>query len=63
MIKKHFSKNLIMPEKDEQRFQSDNKCWICNELFDVRNNKVRDHCHVTGKYRALLIEVVILILI
>ena len=52
-----------MPEKDEQRFQSDNKCWICNELFDVRNNKVRDHCHVTGKYRALLIEVVILILI
>ena len=20
-------------------------------MFDVRDNKVRDHCHITGKYR------------
>ena len=50
MIKKHFNKNLVMPEKDEQRFQSSNKCWIW-KLFDVGDNEVRDHCHVTGKYR------------
>ena len=28
-----------------------NICWICNILFDVANNKVRDHCNVSGKYR------------
>ena len=52
MIKKHFNKNLIMPEKDEQIFQSSNKCWfICDKLFDVGDDKVRDHCHIRGKYR------------
>ena len=25
--------------------------WICNKLFDVSDEKVRDHCHITGKYR------------
>ena len=49
--KKVFNKNLIMSEKDEHRFQSSNKCWICNKLFNVGDNKVRDHCHTTGKYR------------
>ena len=28
-----------------------NICWICNKLFDVADNKVRDHCHVSEKYR------------
>ena len=49
MIKKHFNKNLVMSEEDEQRFQSSNKCWICDKLFDVGDNKVRDHCHETRK--------------
>ena len=40
-----------MSEEDEQRFQSSNKWWICDKLFDVEDNKVRDHCHVTEKYR------------
>ena len=40
-----------MSENDEQRSQSSNKSWICDKLFDVGDNKVRDHCHVTGKYR------------
>ena len=26
-------------------------CWIFNKLFDVSDNKVKDHYHVTGKYR------------
>ena len=50
-IKKHFNKNLVTSEKDEQIFQSSNECWICDRLFDVGDNKVRDHCHITGKYR------------
>ena len=51
VIKKHFNKNLVILEKDEQRFQSSNKCWICDKLFDVGDNKVRDHYHITEKYR------------
>ena len=50
-MKKHFNKNLVMSAGDEERFQSSNKCWKCDVLFDVGDNKVRDHCHVTGKYR------------
>ena len=49
--KKHVNKNLVMSEKDEQIFQLRNKCWICDKLFDVRDDKVRDHFHITGKYR------------
>ena len=40
-----------MPAEDEERFQLSNKCWLCNKSFDVGDNKVRDHCHITGKYR------------
>ena len=41
-----------MSEKDEQIFQSSSKCWIRDKLFEVEDNKVRDHCHITGKYRS-----------
>ena len=51
MIKKHFNKNLIMSAKEEERFQLSNNCWICDKLFDVGDDKVREHCHITGKYR------------
>ena len=51
MIKKHFNKNSVMSEKDEQIFQSSNKYWICDKLFDAGDNKVRDHCHLTRGYR------------
>ena len=50
MIKKHFNKNLIM-SAEEEKVQLSNSCWICDKLFDVRDDKVRDHCHTTGKYR------------
>ena len=40
-----------MSADKEERFQLANSCWICNKLFDVADEKVRDHCHVTGKYR------------
>ena len=40
-----------MSAEDEERFQSSNKLWICNKLFDSKDNKVRGHDHITGKYR------------
>ena len=51
MIKKHFNKNLIMFAEEEERFQLSNSCWKCDKIFDVGDDKVRDHCHITGKYR------------
>ena len=47
-MKKHFNKNLIMSEEEEQ-FQSSNTCWICEKLIDDDDEKGRDHCRVTGK--------------
>ena len=46
-MKKHFNKNLIMSEEEEQKFQLSNTCWICKKLIE----KVRNHCEVTGKFR------------
>ena len=51
IIKKHFNKNLIMSEEEEHLFQQSNSCWICKKLIDNDDEKVRDHCHVTGKFR------------
>ena len=43
--------NLIMSAEEEERFQLTNSCWICDKLFDVGDDEVRDHCHIKGKYR------------
>ena len=51
VMKKHFNKNLIMSEKEEEQFQSSNICWICEKLIDDDDEKVRDHCHITRKFR------------
>ena len=40
-----------MSEKEEEQFQLSNVCWICEKLIDHEDEKVRDHCHVTGKFR------------
>ena len=50
-MKKRFNKNLIMSEKEEKQFQSSNICWICEKLIDDDDEKIKDHCHVTGKFR------------
>ena len=37
-----------MTEEEGENFQSSNTCWICEKLID--DEKVRGHCHVTGKF-------------
>ena len=49
VMEKHFKKNLIVTEKEEENFRSSNICSICKKLID--NEKVRDYCHITGRYR------------
>ena len=51
IMNKYFNKNLIMSEEEEHLFQKSNSCWICKKLIDNDEEKVRDHCHVTGKFR------------
>ena len=51
VMKKHFNKNLIMGEKEENQFQSSNICWICEKLIDDDDEKIRDHCHINRKFR------------
>ena len=40
-----------MTEEKENLFQESNNCWVCKKLIDIDDEKVRDHCHVTGKFR------------
>ena len=51
IMKKHFNKNLVISAEEEEKFNLANSCWICDKLFDVGDEKVRDPCHVTGKFR------------
>ena len=51
VMNKHFNKNLIMSKKEEHLFQQSNSRWICKRLIDNDEEKVRDHCHITGKFR------------
>ena len=57
-MKKHFNKNLVMSAEENVEFERSDICWICGKLIDfdkkgklIDFDKVRDHCHVTGKYR------------
>ena len=50
VMKKHFNKNLIMAAEENEEFERSSTCWICDGLIDF-DDKVRDHCHITGKYR------------
>ena len=38
-----------MSEEEEYLFQQSNSCWICKKRIDNNDEKVRDHCHITGK--------------
>ena len=51
VIKKHFNKPLVMTEVDEQHFKTMDGCHICGEKYTDKDVRVRDHCHITGKFR------------
>ena len=40
-----------MTKKDDEDFKHSTKCWICDIAYVDYDVKVRDYCHVTGKYR------------
>ena len=42
-------KQMIFTEEDRKQFNKASDCWICGE--ELGNDRVRDHCHYTGRYR------------
>ena len=42
-------KKMIFTEEDRKQFNKASDCWICGEYLG--NDRVRDHCHYTGRYR------------
>ena len=38
-----------MINEDEEIYNNSHMCWICKQELNM--NKVRDNCHVTGKFR------------
>ena len=51
VTKKHLNKNLAMTKKYDEDFNNSTKCWICDNVYVKSDVKVRDHCHITVKYR------------
>ncbi|XP_077264211.1 uncharacterized protein LOC143898524 [Temnothorax americanus] len=52
--KNKFSTNLAMVEltEDEKReFRLATRCHVCGKSFQLEDKRVRDHCHLTRRYR------------
>ena len=42
-------KDIIMTQEDEEDYKNNNNCRFCEK--EILSDKVRDHCHLTGKYK------------
>ena len=42
-------KDIIITEEDKEDFRNNIACRFCEK--ELLSDKVRDHCHLTGKYR------------
>ena len=44
-------KPMVFNRNDAEKFKSATHCFICGNPFQNPKDKVRDHCHFTGKFR------------
>ena len=51
IIRENFNKPLKMTKENEEAFEEATHCHICEKKYKVDDVPVRDHCHITGKYR------------
>ena len=47
VMKKHFSKVLVITKKDNDDFENSIKRWVCDNDYIDEDVKVGDHCHIT----------------
>ena len=50
-MKKHFNKTLEITVAEEMEFKQSDSCHICGIKYKPCDVRVRDHCHITSKYR------------
>ena len=43
-------KEILLTNEEKESYENQKICHICKKEFN-NDNKVRDHCHYTGKYR------------
>ena len=41
---------MVITKEEEEQFNQASNCWICGKLLNL-DDRVRDHCHYTGRYR------------
>ena len=46
---KNTKKDIIMTQEGKKDFEKKNICRFCGK--NIESDKVRDHCHLPGKYR------------
>ena len=46
---KNTKKDIVMTDEDEEEYRNNNICRFCEKEIII--DKIRDHCHLTGKYR------------
>ena len=51
VIKIHFNKKLVMTKEDNEDCKNSFRCWFCDHAYVDNDVKVRDHCHITRKYK------------
>ena len=53
MTELKINKPMLITEEEEQQFINATTCYICGDSFSEsdKGDKVKDHCHYTGKYR------------
>ena len=44
------NEKMIITKEEEEQFKQASNCWICGKLLNIED-RVRDHCHYTGRYR------------
>ena len=50
-MEKQFNKKLVIVKEGNKDFKNSTKCCICDNDYVDNDVKVRDHCHIIGKYR------------
>ena len=44
------NEKMKITAEEEEQFKQASNCWICGKLLNIED-RVRDHCHFTGRYR------------